>query len=142
MSKPPLGIHDYPIAEKRPELVRTATGKAIDDVNLEAVVDGSVNMDDIRITPEALHMQAEIAKAAGRDALAENFARAAEMSIIPQDVVIEVYELLRPGRAKNVSDMTAIAQRLRSEYGAKKLAEFVDEASTIYEKRGLFKFRY
>jgi propanediol dehydratase small subunit len=142
MSKKPLSIEDYPIAEKRPELVRTASGKSLDELTLDAVVEGEIAMDDIRITPHALHMQAEIARAVGREALAANFSRAAEMAVVPQDVIMEMYELLRPGRAKNAGQMVAAAAQLRNEYGAEKLAEFFEEAAEIYEKRGLFKFRF
>ena len=142
MSKKPLSIEDYPIAEKRPELVRTASGKSLDELTLDAVVEGEIAMDDIRITPQALHMQAEIAKAAGREALAANFSRAAEMALVPQDVIMEMYEILRPGRARNAEQMVAAALQLRNNYGAEKLAEFLEEAAEIYEKRGLFKFRF
>ena len=43
-------------------------------------------------------MQAGIARAAGRDRLALNLERAAELVAVPQDVILETYEMLRPGR--------------------------------------------
>jgi len=142
MSKTNLGKADYPVAEKRPEMVRSATGKSLDELSLAGVVSGDVTIKDLRITPEALDIQADIANSTGRDALAANFKRAAEMASIPQHVVMEMYELLRPGRAKDKTTMNDAAQRLRTDYGANQLASFIEEAAEIYKKRGLFKFRY
>ncbi len=142
MSKHKLGISDYPVGEKRPDLIHTASGKSLRELDLDGVIRGDVTIEDLRITPQALNIQADIANAAGRDALAANFERAAEMAVIPQDVVMEMYELLRPGRAKNITVMKDAAQQLRVEYGAQQLASFIDEAAKIYQKRGLFKFRY
>ena len=58
-------------------------------------------------------MQAEIARAAGRPMLAANFERAAELVDVPQDFIMSVYELLRPGRAKDKTPLLEAAQTLR-----------------------------
>jgi propanediol dehydratase small subunit len=137
-----LSTADYPLAEKRPDLVRGARGKALDEITLASVVAGDVAMEDLRITPEALLAQAEIARAAGRPTLAANFERAAEMVKVPQGTIMEVYELLRPGRAKDKSELLSAARRLRVEFGAETLAAFLEEAAEVYERRGLFRFRY
>ena len=89
----------YPLAEKAPDRVKTPTGKSLADITLNAVLAGDVTISDLAITSEALHLQAEIALAGGRHTLAENFHRAAELVAIPQDVIMETYEMLRPGRA-------------------------------------------
>jgi propanediol dehydratase small subunit len=106
------------------------------------VVAGDIEMDDLRITPDALLAQAEIARAAGRPTLAANFERAAEMVKVPQELIMETYELLRPGRAKDKEQLMSAARRLRDEFGAEALAAFLDEAAEVYERRGLFRFRY
>jgi propanediol dehydratase small subunit len=137
-----LSIADYPLAEKRPERVTGARGKTLDDVTLDRVVAGDVEMEDLRITPDALLAQAEIARAAGRPTLAANFERASEMVKVPQQVIMEMYELLRPGRAPDKSRLMAAAQRLREEFGAERLAAFLEEAADVYDRRGLFRFRY
>jgi propanediol dehydratase small subunit len=137
-----LSTADYPMAEVRPERVKGARGKTLDDITLDSVVVGDVAMDDLRITPEALLAQAKIARAAGRPALAANFERASEMVNVPQKVIMETYELLRPGRAPDQEKLLSAAQRLRDEFGAERLAAFVEEATRIYERRGLFRFRY
>ena len=137
-----LSTADYPLAEKRPGLVRGARGKSLDDITLNSVVAGEVGMEDLRITPDMLLAQAEIARAAGRPALAANFERAAERVNVPQQLIMETYELLRPGRAPDRTKLMAAARRLREEFGAERLAAFIEDAADIYERRGLFRFRY
>ena len=99
-------------------------------------------MEDLRITPEALRQQASISRDSGRATLAENFERAAEMSGIPQDVIMQYYELLRPGRVRDKQVLLDAAQRLRDEFGAPLMAAFIEEATGVYDRRGLFRFRY
>ena len=102
-----------------------------------------MELEDLRITPAALRMQAEIARAANRPMLAENFERAAELVDVPQDFLMQVYELLRPGRAK---DKAAAAHGRRAScaktYRAERMARFVEEAADVYERRGLFTYRF
>jgi propanediol dehydratase small subunit len=133
---------DYPLAETQPGAVIGPRGKRLSEVTLEAVLDRSVTMEDLRITPEALRAQGEIARDAGRPTLAQNFERAAELVNVPQDVIMEVYELLRPGRARTKEQLLAAARRLRADYGASGVADFIQEAAETYEARGLFTFRF
>jgi propanediol dehydratase small subunit len=137
-----LTVADYPVAEKRPELVKGRGGKPLAAITLDAVVAGDVNLDDLRITPDALLRQAEIARDAGRATLAANFERAAELCDVPQDVIMRVYELLRPGRAKDKGPLLDAAKTLRETYGATRMAAFVEEAAAVYERRGLFTYRF
>ena len=137
-----LGTNDYPLAEKRPDLVRTRTGKKLEDLTLGALEAGSVALEDLRITPEALRQQAEIALAAGRPTLARNFERASELVDVPQDVILGIYELLRPGRAKGKADLLEAARLLRETYKAEQMAAFIEEAAQVYERRGLFSKRF
>jgi glycerol dehydratase small subunit/propanediol dehydratase small subunit len=55
---------------------------------------------------------------------------------------MQVYELLRPGRAKTKQQLLDAAQLLRGRYGAEGMAAFVEEAAETYEERGLFTFRF
>ena len=137
-----LTAKDYPTAEKLPDDVRGQRGRSLDDLTLDAALSGEVGMEDLRITPEALLRQAEIARDVGRAALAANFERAAEMTRLPQDEIMRIYELLRPGRAKSAADLHEAAERLREEFSAPRLAAFLEEAATRYENRGLFRTRY
>jgi propanediol dehydratase small subunit len=142
MSEERLSIGDYPLAEKRPEIVRGKRGKGLDEITLEALLADRVKLEDLRITAAALRQQAEIARAAGRDTLAANFERGAELVDVPQDTIMRIYELLRPGRAESREALLAAARKLRDQYGATSMAAFVEEAAAVYERRGLFKKRF
>jgi propanediol dehydratase small subunit len=137
-----LTTADYPLAEKRPELIRGRGGKPLEEITLERLVAGEVTLDDLRITPAALKLQAEIADAANRTRLAANFERAAELVDVPQDFIMEVYELLRPGRARTKTPLIEAAKKLRETYRATRMAAFVEEAADVYERRGLFTYRF
>jgi propanediol dehydratase small subunit len=137
-----LTVKDFPLAEKRPETVRGRRGKALPGITLDAVIAGDVTMEDLRITPDALKAQGEIARDAGRPRLAQNFERAADLVDVPQDVIMRTYELLRPGRAKSKDELLAAANKLRTQYKAKLMAAFIEEAAEVYERRGLFKYRF
>jgi propanediol dehydratase small subunit len=137
-----LTTADYPLAEKRPELIRGRGGKPLEEITLERLVAGEVTLDDLRITPAALKLQAEIADAANRTRLAANFERAAELVDVPQDFIMEVYELLRPGRARTKAPLIEAAKKLRETYRATRMAAFVEEAADVYERRGLFTYRF
>jgi propanediol dehydratase small subunit len=136
------GLVDYPLAETQPDKVRGLRGRSLEDISLEDVMDGTITMEDLRITPSALEAQADIAEAAGRPNLAANFRRASELTSIPQEVIMATYELLRPGRATEKQELLDAASRLREAYGANRIADFIEEAAEVYERRGLYKFRY
>lgn len=142
MTTAKLTVADYPLAEKRPELVTGPRGKSLDALTLDAVLNGSIGMEDLRITGAALRQQGEIARAAGRPTLARNFERAAEFVDVPQEAIMRVYELLRPGRATSKDELLAAAAELADRHGARRMAAFVTEAAEVYERRGLFKRRY
>ena len=142
MRKQKLTQKDYPIAETQPSRVKGKRGIALSELTMDAVLEGRVALEDLQITPEALLKQAEIAKSVGRATLSGNFERAAEMNKLPNSEVMEIYELLRPGRAGSKSTLLEAAQKIRSRYSAEGLAEFIEEAAEFYDKRGLFKKRY
>lgn len=142
MRKQKLTQKDYPIAETQPSKVKGKRGIALSELTMDAVLEGRVALEDLQITPEALLKQAEIAKSVGRATLSGNFERAAEMNKLPNSEVMEIYELLRPGRAGSKSTLLEAAQKIRGRYSAEGLAEFIEEAAEFYDKRGLFKKRY
>ena len=137
-----FGVKDYPLAEKHAAKIKGARGKALSDITLDAVIDGSVTIEDLRITPSALQAQADVARAAGRPRLADNFLRAADLVTVPQEVIMRAYELLRPGRAKSKADLLEMVQIMRETYRAERIAAFIEEAAEVYEARGLFTKRY
>jgi propanediol dehydratase small subunit len=142
LNRGPLQVADYPLSEKRDDLIRTRTGKTLDALTVSALESGAATMDDLRITKDALLMQAEIAEAAGRPRLGANFERAADMVDVPQDFLLKAYELLRPGRAKSKQELLDAAKTFRDQHKAERVAAFLEEAAEVYERRGLFQFRY
>lgn len=133
---------DYPLAETQPDHVIGKRGRKLSDITLDAVMAGDVTMDDLGITPQALNMQADISRSAGRPTLALNFERAAELVGVPQDVIMQVYELLRPGRATQKQQLLNAAALMRGTYKAMRIADFIEEAAETYEARGLFTYRF
>lgn len=129
---------DYPLAQKRPDLVRSTTGLALEEITLEKAAAGKLTFDDVKIRPETLEYQAQIAESAGRPHLARNLRRAAEMTRIPDARVLEIYNALRPYRSTK-QELLDIASELESKYQAKVCAGFVREAAQVYEKRGRIK---
>ena len=125
---------DYPLTSKRKVDIKTPTGKALEDITLEKVLSGEINADDIRISPETLEMQAQIAESMNRDAIARNFRRAAELIRVPDDRILEMYNALRPYRSTK-EDLFKIADELETKYDAKVNADFVREAAEVYETR-------
>lgn len=132
----------YPLAERRPDLLATGTGKPLESLTVEAVAAGRLDQADIAISPQALRLQAQVARDAGRTRLAENFERGAELVGVPDHVLLEIYELLRPGRAASVGVLMDAAAMLRREHGAEAVAALVEEAAAAYQRRGLFRRRF
>ncbi|MCG2729583.1 MAG: diol dehydratase small subunit, partial [Acetobacterium sp.] len=51
---------DYPIGDKRPELIFSATGKAYKELTLDKLLAGQLTPEDLRIRPETLELQAQV----------------------------------------------------------------------------------
>jgi propanediol dehydratase small subunit len=132
----------YPVGEKHPDRVRTCHGLPLRDLTLDNLLIGHVAASDFGITADGLRLQAAIAERAGRPNLAQNLRRGAELVEIPDHVLLDVYELLRPGRAQSADDLWAAANQLRDTYGAKETASLLDEAARVYERRGFFQRRF
>jgi propanediol dehydratase small subunit len=128
-------IH-YPLADN-PDDVETPRGTKLSDITLEKVVSGEVDGSELVIAPETLEKQARIAEDAGRPQLARNFRRAAELTAVPDDRILEIYNALRPSGAEK-EELLAIADELEEEYDAEINAAHVREAAEVYEERDLF----
>ena len=125
---------DYPLAAKRPELLKTPTGKKLSDITLEKTINGEVTAEDVRITPETLRLQAEVAEGVGRVQFGANLRRAAELVAVPDKRLLQIYNALRPNRSTK-PELLAIADELENQYQAKINAAFVREAADVYERR-------
>jgi propanediol dehydratase small subunit len=129
---------DYPLSRKRTDLVRSATGLSLEEITLEKAASGKLTFDDVKIRPETLEYQAQIAESVGRPHLARNLRRAAEMTRIPDARVLEIYNALRPYRSTK-QELLDIASELENKYQAQICAAHVREACKVYEKRNRIK---
>lgn len=128
------GVEDYPLYEKHRDIIKTPSGKALNQVTLDDIANNRVDRKDLRITAEALKMQGDVAGAAGRKTLQMNFDRAAELTKIPDDRLLEMYNALRPYRSTK-AELLDIADELRSKYSATICAAWFEEAAKYYESR-------
>ena len=118
--------------------IRTPSGRRIEDITLDAILNERIDGQDCRITASALKMQAEVARGAGRKQLGENFLRAAELAAVSDQELVSMYNALRPGRSTE-EELTRLGQRLEVEINAPLNAALVREALEAYKKRGLLK---
>jgi len=126
---------EYPLSD-HPENVETPEGTKLSEISLEKVVEGEVDGDELVIAPETLEKQARIAENEGRPQVARNFRRAAELTDVPDERILEIYNALRPSGAEK-QKLLDIAEELEEEYGAEINAEHVREAAEVYEERNL-----
>lgn len=129
---------DYPLAVRRPELVKTPSGRPLKDITMDRVLGGEIKAEEFRITPETLKMQAEIAESVGRVQFARNLRRAAELTSVPDERILEIYNALRPYRSTR-AELLAIADELENKYRATVNAAFVREAAEVYSRRNRLK---
>jgi propanediol dehydratase small subunit len=129
-------IADYPLGTQRPDLVRTPSGLGLDELTLDALRSGRLDASEMRATAETLELQAQVALAAGRAQLAANLERAAELTGVPDEVILEVYTALRPHRS-TADELEGWADRLERDLQATMTAAFVREARVVYAKRNL-----
>ena len=127
----------YPLGEHEKERIRSKTGKQLTEITLEEVMKGHISSDDIKISKEMLKAQGQVAKENGNDPMEKNFERAAELVDVPDDVILKMYDKLRPNRSTKL-ELVQMAQELIEKYNAKACARLVMEAAEVYEKRGIF----
>jgi propanediol dehydratase small subunit len=126
----------YPLGEFQRETIRSKTGKSVDDITLENVLNGSISSEDIKISKDILNRQGEVARENGNPQMAENLSRAAELVDIPDDLILKIYNMLRPNRSTK-AELLALAETLRKDYGAEACAKLVLDAAAVYEKRAI-----
>ena len=118
------------------DVTRTASGRTVDELTLEAVLAGELAAEDFRIHGDTLRRQADAAEAAGYGQVAENLRRAAELVRLSNQEVFDIYDALRPGRATH-SQLIELAERLENDLEAPLNAALVREAAKVYAERGL-----
>lgn len=133
-----MSANNYPLIDQAYETLYSASGKPLDDITLDAVVEGAITAEDLRISRESLLAQAEIARQSGYRQLAANLTRAAELTAVPNDELLAMYDHIRPGRA-TYGQLLKLAERLEKVYAAPENARFVREAAEVYKTRGLLR---
>ena len=118
--------------------VRTASGRTLNELNIEAICTGELTAEDFRISGETLHGQADAAEAAGYWQLAENLRRAAELTGISNQEVLNIYNALRPGRS-TYNELITLADHLENDLDAPLTAAFVREAAEVYQERSILR---
>jgi propanediol dehydratase small subunit len=117
------------------DVTRALSGRPVESLSVDAVRAGEIGLADLRIHPDTLEHQAVVAERHGNPQLAENLRRAAELTRLPDDEVLAIYDSLRPGRstAAQLKDLAAsLADR-----GLPRCAALVAEAADVYARRGL-----
>lgn len=130
-----LCAENYPLSEKMTNVVKSATNKKLDEFTIENVMLGNINAADCRISAETLEMQAQIAESVNREAFAKNLRRAAELTKVPDERILEIYNSLRPYRSTK-EELLNIAKELEEKYCAIINSQLIKEAAELYEKRG------
>jgi propanediol dehydratase small subunit len=113
------------------------SGRDSADLTVDRLVREELGPDDVRIHPDTLRRQAEVAERHDNPQLAANFRRAAELALLPEAEVLGLYEALRPNRV-TAEELEALATQL-DRLPAPLSAALVREAAEVYARRGLLK---
>jgi len=126
----------YPLGETAAGSLTTHSGRHLSELTLAAVCAGDLGPGDLAISAETLRRQAALSEAHGYGKLAANLRRAAELTAVPDDELLAVYNVLRPRRA-TYAELIDLAGRMESVYGAVETARFIREAADAYRAVGL-----
>lgn len=129
---------DFPLGTRRPDLVKTPGGIPLEELTLDALRSGHLQPGEMRATAQTLGLQGQVARAAGRPQLAANLGRAAELTAVPDEVILELYTALRPHRS-TAAELDSWAGRLERDFRAPLTAAFVREAQAVYSARDLLR---
>ena len=104
-------MSNYPLGQNEADTITSKTGKKLSQITLDEVKRGNVAAEDIKISPEMLKRQGQVAAAADNPQMEANFERAAELSNVPDDVILTMYNKLRPNRSTK-KELVLMAQEL------------------------------
>lgn len=114
---------------------RAFSGRDADELTVHRLARDELGPDDVRIHPDTLEHQAQVAERHANPQLAANFRRAAELARVPEGELMAMYEALRPHRS-SAAELEALATRLEA-VPAPRCAALVREAAQVYAQRGL-----
>ncbi len=120
------------------DIRRAESRMEIENITLANVRLGKISANDLTIRRSTLMNQARRADAEGYPQLARNFRRAAELTAVPNDVLLEVYEKLRPCRA-TYYELLAMSQDLAARYDAPETGDYIRQAAEVYLEKDLLR---
>jgi propanediol dehydratase small subunit len=120
------------------DIRRTQRAIDVNEITLENVRAGKITAEDLAIRRDTLLAQAATAEAEGYPQLARNFRRAAELTALPNDVLLGTYEKLRPYRA-TYFELLALSQEIAARYDAPETGDYIRQAAEAYRDKGLLK---
>ena len=130
--------NNYPLMEHAADRLQAVSGRQLAEITLDAAAANKLAATDLGVSAETLQAQAEIARQAGYNQLAANLARAAELTRVPNEALLQMYEMLRPNRA-TFEELINLAETLDQKHRAPDNARFVREAASAYQARGLLR---
>lgn len=128
----------YPLRQNAADTLKSLSDRALTDITSDALRDGDLSADDLRTHGDTLRQQAQIAADAGYPQLANNLRRAAELTHVPNEEVLKIYEMLRPDRS-SWDELNRLADYLEKTYQATVTADFIREAAIIYKERAILR---
>lgn len=129
-------MSNYPLGQHEAATITSKTGKKLSQITLEEVQRGNVTAEDIKISTETLKKQGQVAASVDNPQMEANFERASELANVPDEVILTMYNKLRPHRSTKM-ELILMAKELLETYHAPHCAKLVLEAAEIYEKRGI-----
>lgn len=128
----------YPLRDSKADELVTHSGRPLSDITADAIAAGELTGEDLRTHADTLRQQAEIARQGGFPQLAANLRRAAELTDVPNEELLKIYELLRPERA-SYAELVRLANYLEATYNAAENAAFIKGAAAVYRERNLLR---
>ncbi|MFQ9798845.1 MAG: diol dehydratase small subunit [Clostridia bacterium] len=119
-------------------VVRSKTGKTLQDITMERVLSGDITPEDIKISKEQLHYQGKVAREHGRVQMEQNFVRAGEMVDMEDALLLEIYDKAS-SQPVHKAKLLEYASRLENEYQAVECAKLIRQAASVYERRGVLR---
>lgn len=117
----------YPLYREARDRITLPSGRPIAEFSVESLEAGRLGAEDLGIHGETLRAQAAIAEEAGFAPLARNLERAAELTRVPAEKILEIYEVLR--RDTEGAALEALAAEVEQDYDAVLTAAFIREAA-------------
>ncbi|MDE2635777.1 MAG: diol dehydratase small subunit [Chloroflexota bacterium] len=129
---------EYPLRDSKADELITHSGRPLSDITADAIDAGELTGEDLRTHADTLRQQAQIARQGGYPQLAANLQRAAELTDVPNEELLKIYELLRPERA-SFEELLRLADYLEDTYDAAENAAFIKDAAAVYRERNLLR---